>query len=205
MKRTIALITGCLLSLATWAAHAQATTSGMQLTMDRGFYVGLGGGTTHSSNSNQGCLGACDTRDTGWSVFAGYQLNKWFSGEVAYSDFGEHTISGTLFGIPVTERRKTKAFEAVGIGSLPISDTFSVYLKAGVFRYDNDTTTSGALVQTSSNKGAEFTLGVGAQYLFNRNFGARFEWQRYNDISGGQSGSPKEDITVWRLSGRYKF
>ena len=205
MNRTLALLAGCLLSLASWAAHAQMQSSGMQLSMDRGFYIGVGGGTSHTSNTSQGCLGVCDTRDTGWSIFAGYQLNQFFSGEIAYSDFGEHVISGTLFGLPVTERRSTKAFEIVGIGSLPIGDRFSVFVKGGLFRYDADSVMTGAAVQSGSGEGSEFTVGIGAQYLFTRNLGARFEWQRYNDISGGSAGSPKEDITVWRLSGRYKF
>jgi opacity protein-like surface antigen len=100
---------------------------------------------------------------------------------------------------------KTNALELVGVGLLPITDNFSLYLKAGIFRYEADSTTSGAAVGTSSQNGTEFTVGAGIQYAFTRNIAARFEYQRYNDIIAGVIGFDKEDITVWRLAARIKF
>ena len=200
MKRTIALIAIGILSLA--SAGAQAQTPPVQLNMDSGLYLGGGIG---KARTGQGCLGTCETTDETWNLYAGYQFNRHLAIEGGYSDFGEATVSGTLVGVPITTRFETTAWELVGVGLLPITDSFTVYLKAGIFRYETDATTTGAAVGASSENGTEFTVGMGFQYAFTRNLAARFEWQRYNDIGTGSPGMWKDDITVWRLTGRFKF
>ncbi|HUP94992.1 MAG TPA: outer membrane beta-barrel protein [Burkholderiales bacterium] len=182
---------------------ALAQAPGVQLTMDSGFYLGAGFG---GAKVVEGCGGGpCDPKDKTWSVFAGYQFNRHLAVEAAYSDFGEATTSATLAGVPITATIKAKALELVGVGLLPVTDSFSVYAKLGVFHSDADATTSGAVVATSSDKSTGFTIGLGVQYEFVRRFAARFEWQRYNDIGAGITGAEKNDISVWRLAARVKF
>ena len=201
MKRTSALVAGCLLSAISCGALAQAP--GVRLTMDSGFYLGAGFGGSRSVDACGG--GPCDPKDTTWSVFAGYQFNRNLAIETAYSDFGEVQTSATLFGAPITATIRAKAVELVGVGLVPLTDSFSVYAKLGVFHSDADATTAGAVVATSSDKSTGFTLGLGVQYEFQQRFAARFEWQRYNDIGAGVTGADKTDISVWRLAARVKF
>ena len=200
MNRKTAFLAGSLLALTSLGVHAQAPA--VQLNMDSGMYIGGGLGR---ARTGEGCLGNCDTTDKTWSAFAGYQFNRHFAVEAGYSDFGQATTSGTLVGVPVTSRLKTTAWELVGIGMLPLTDKFSVYAKAGVYRYDTDASTTGAFVGTSSAKGTELTLGGGLQYTFAGNLAGRLEWQRYSDVGTGVPGLQKDDISVWRLSARYKF
>lgn len=199
--RMIAAACGLLSSLSL-GAHAQAPAPEVRLNMDTGIYIGAGGGR---SRTGEGCFGVCDTSDRTWTVFAGYQLNRFFALEAGYSDFGQATTSATLLGVPVTARLDTTAWEFVAVGALPITDRFSVYGKMGVFRYDTDASTTGAAVGTSSAKGTEFTIGGGLQYVFMSNFAGRLEWQRYNDVGTGVPGLEKDFISVWRITGRYKF
>jgi OOP family OmpA-OmpF porin len=204
MNRTIALIAGCLLSVGSLGAHAQAP--GVQLNLDSGLYLGVGGGKARMSPpEGQLCISTCEATDTTWQVFVGYQFNRYLAVEAGYSDLGEATTGATLAGVLVTHRIKTKVWDLVGVGSVPVTDKFSLYVKGGVYRYDADAVTTGAVVGTSSATGTEFTIGAGVQYAFFNNLAARFEVQRYNDTSGGAIGAQKEHITVWRLAGRYKF
>jgi len=48
-------------------------------------------------------------------------------------------------------------------------------------------------------------MGFGAQYHFTPALGVRAEWQRYLDVGAGVFGLQKDDASVWRLSGLYKF
>ena len=200
MKRTMMLIAAGLMSWTSAGAQAQAT--GMQLNMDSGFYLGAGVG---KSRTGDGCFGVCDTTSRSWNVSAGYQVNPYFALEAGYADLGEAVTSGTLVGVPVTARLETTVIEFVGVGMLPITDAFSFYAKAGIYRYDTDSSTTGAAVGTSSETGAGFTFAGGLQYSFTRNIAARLEWQSYSDVGTGVSGLEKDDVIVWRLGARYKF
>lgn len=204
MNRTLGFLAGILLSVTSLGAQAQAT--GVQLNMDSGFYLGAGVGNARSGSGRvEQCIGGCDEKDWTWNVYAGYQFNRHFAVEGGYSHLGKHTTSGTIFGGFGTAEYKTKALELVGVGLLPFTDNFSVYVKLGLYRYDSDANVTGAVVTTSSETGTEFTGGVGLQYIFARNFAARLEWQRYSDAGTGATGFEKDGISVWRLGGRYKF
>jgi len=202
MNHRIALIAGCLLSLAAFGAQAQAT--GVQLRTDTGFYIGAGLGR---SEARDFCSigGACDSKDITGNIFAGYQFNRHFAIEGGYSNFGEATSSGFVGGVATTVVTETTGFELVGVGSLPLSENFSLYVKLGMFRYDSDGTATGGLSATAGDDGFEPTFGFGAEYSFTRNLAARLEWQRYYEVGSGLLNTPKADITVLRLAARYKF
>jgi len=200
MKRTTIFLAGFILSSLSAAVHAQ--TRGVQLNMDSGLYIGGGAGKASLSG---GCAGLCDTKDTTWTLFAGYQFNRHVAVEAAYSDLGQQTTSGLISSVPVTSRFETTTWELVGIGALPVTDQFSIYAKFGIHRYESEANTTGAFVGATKENGTEFTFGGGIQYAFTPNLGARFEWQRYMDIGAGVPGYEKDDIGVWRLSARYKF
>jgi OOP family OmpA-OmpF porin len=201
MKRTSVIAAGVFLSsLSVGGAYAQ--TPGVQLNMDSGMYIGAGGG---KANLTGPCSGVCDTKDTTWSLFAGYQFNKFLAVEAAYTDLGQQTTSGLISGVPVTSRMDTTLWELVGIGALPVTDQISFFAKAGIFRYEGEANTTGAFVGATKESGTEFTFGGGAQYAFTSNLAARFEWQRYMQVGANIPGFEKEDIGVWRLSARYKF
>ncbi len=199
MKLTTVLLAGVILAS---VSGANAQTAAVKLNMDSGIYIGAGAG---KSNLSGGCGGGCDTKDRTWSLFTGYQFNKYLAIEAAYTDLGQQTTSGTIVGVPVTSRLETTLWELVGIGALPITDQFSLYAKFGVFRYEGEANTTGAFVGATKESGTEFTFGGGAHYAFTPNFGARFEWQRYMQVGAGIPGFEKEEIGVWRLSARYKF
>lgn len=203
MKRKTALIVGCLLSLAAPAAYAQ---SDLKLQLDPGFYVGLGVGRAEAKDFCTSFGGACDAKDVTWNIFAGYQINRYFAVELGYNNFGDATTSGfTGGGAPATLTAETTAIELVGVATVPLTDAFSLYAKAGVYRSDTDLNGTGAAVGAASDKETGGTFGLGAQYNINRNFAARLEWQRYMGVVSNFLGTADGDIAVLRLTTRYKF
>lgn len=202
MNHRIALMAGCLLSLASLGVQAQAP--GMQLRTDSGFYVGAGLGRSEARDfCNIG--GSCDAKDIAGNVFAGYQINRHFAIEAGYSHFGDATSSGFVGGVAATITTETTALELVGVGSVPLGDNFSLYAKLGMFRYDSDGTATGGVTSTSGDDGFELTVGLGAEYHFTRNLTGRLEWQRYYEVGSGVLNIPKADISVLRLAARYRF
>ncbi len=201
MARIKALVVALMLS-ASSAALAQAP--GVKLNVDAGLYIGA---TIGRSEARDFCSigGACDPRDMSWNAFAGYRFNRYFALEAGYTDFGEATTSGFVTGIPTRVTAETTAFELVGVGRIPLGDSFSLYGKAGFFRFDSDGVATGGLVDRQSRKGTEFTFGFGAEYAFLPALTARVEWQRYLDIGSEVVGVQKADIGVMRIGAHYKF
>lgn len=176
----------------------------MKLNMDSSFYLGAGIGRSEARNF---CTigGACDAKDVTWNLFAGYRFHRNVALEAAYTNFGEATTSGFIGGVPSRVTAESTAFEVVAVGLVPLGDNFSLYGKAGFFRYDSDATATGGAVGTSRDKGTELTFGFGAEYSFTSAWAARVEWQRYLDVGSEILNVPKGDISVLRVGARYAF
>jgi OOP family OmpA-OmpF porin len=116
-----------------------------------GFYAGLDVGQTD--------VGPED--DTGFKIFGGYQFHRNIAAELGY---------GLLFdksGVELT------SIEAVAVGIFPLANQFSLIGKLGFAMLK-------AKGPGGSEDDTELTYGIGAQYDFTRNLGARLQWQRYN-------------------------
>ena len=202
MKHTLIAAATAVAAMTSFSAGAQAPAPRPQLAMDSGFYLLGGAGRARSEFR---CTTTCESRDTTWAAYAGYQFNRHFALEAGYGDLGKLTVSGNLGAVPVFTRFETTFVEVDAVALAPFTDTFSAFLKLGMYHYNTDAQQSGGVSNTSSAKGTEFTLGLGFQYMFTPNLGARLEWQRYNDVGTGAPGLESDAVTLWRLSGRFKF
>jgi OOP family OmpA-OmpF porin len=149
------LLLSATLGVAAFGANAQ----------DKGFYAGAGVGQSFVDE------GAYDDEDTAFSVFGGYQFNRYFGLEAGYADFGKiepEAAGPTLEG-------DSAYFTAVG--TLPITDSFSAYAKAGLHRWNVDTSLPGLIGDDDS--GTDPTYGVGLQYRFTDKVALRGEYSRF--------------------------
>ena len=64
------------------------------------------------------------------------------------------------------------------MGTLPFTEQFSGYAKAGYQRWDLDTAIPG-LTGTADDNGNDLTYGVGLQYRFNDTVALRGEYSRF--------------------------
>ena len=205
MNRRIAFIVACALWLAAPGAQAQ---SDMKLRMDSGFYMGAGVGRAEQRDFCAAIVGGtCDAKDLTWSIFGGYQFNRYAAVEAGYVDFGKATASGFTVGggLPAAISSRSHAWEALGVFSVPLNPAFSLYGKLGFFYYNSDGNGSGAAFGSASDNGTELTYGLGAEYNINRNVGARLEWQRYLKVGSGLFGIPNGDVSLVRFATRYRF
>lgn len=181
-----------------------------QARQDTGFYVGGAVGEAKAKDActglgGVGFVGGCDDKDTAWKLFGGYQFNHYLGAELGYVDLGKFSASGTVLGAPATASAEAKGVELVGVVSYPFTPQFSVYGKAGAFRWDVDTrATAGAAAASVGDHGTDFTLGAGVKYDFTRNLGARLEFQRYNNV-GENNTTGQTDINLWTIGLVYKF
>ena len=178
------------------ASNAQMLSRDSNLS---GPYIGAGAGQSKFRDACGGFSG-CEDKDTSWRVFGGYQLNRNFSAEVGYTDFG--SISASSPG--ASARNDAHAWELVGVGSIPIAGGFSAYGKLGAYYAKMEGTgTVGAVSSSVSETNNGLTYGVGAQYDLSKNLGVRAEWQRYNDVGG--NGTGKTDIDNMMLGVLFRF
>jgi OOP family OmpA-OmpF porin len=150
------LLLSATLGVAAFGAHAQ----------DKGFYAGAGVGQSFVDE------GIYDDEDTAFSVFGGYQFNPYFGLEAGYADFGKIEAKG------VGPALEADTAYLTAVGSLPITDNFSAYAKAGFHNWNLDSELPG-LVSDSDDSGTDPTYGLGVQYRFTDHVALRGEYSRF--------------------------
>jgi len=192
MKMKPALVAALALSASTFALPALA-----QMNLSA-FYVGATVGQSEFKNACEGTTGSCDEKDTAWRLLAGYQVNRNFAVEAGYHDLGEAKASGA----GVSASIKTKVWELVAVGMLPIANQFSAYGKLGGYHAKSEGTSNIGASADENNNGV--TWGVGVQWDAIPNLGARLEWQQYHDV-GGDSLGGKDNVNVISVGAIWRF
>lgn len=162
-----------------------------------GWYLGLGLGKSDVRNANPTL-----TVDNGnlTRVFGGYQFNQNIAAELDYMDFGNgsyrnatNTRSGT---------QKTNSLSLSAVGSLPISQEFSLIGRLGVGQtkssYDE---VSNGVRRSESNTGTAFIVGAGAEYKVTKNWAVRGEVQSFNHSNSDKVGK----WNIYSAAMRYSF
>ena len=149
------LITGLALLLSTLGAQANAAD---------GWYAGAS--ISQAAVDERGI----DDDDTGGKIYGGYRFNDYFAVEGNYYDFGDNADGRNELGI-----------DGVGlaaIGSIPLSDQFSIFGKVGIHSWDADI--SGPIAgRFSDDSDEDVFYGIGLEYEFNQHWNIRGELERY--------------------------
>jgi OOP family OmpA-OmpF porin len=158
----------------------------------RHLYVGGGLGEAHWRPGCPSSASAYDDANPTVRAFAGYQINRIFSGEVVFTNYGKAT--GTNAEV------KGRGWEASGLAAWPVWHRMSVLGRLGIYR--GVVKGGGQFANhTESNYGA--TYGIGAQADFTPNLGARLEWQRFPGVGG--STIIDNDVETITLSALWRF
>lgn len=155
-----------LLSRTLFAVLISAAAFGAQAAETTGFYAGAGAGQSLVDEASY------DDEDTAFSAFGGYQFNRWFGLEAGYADFGQ--LEPGIAGADL----EASSVYLTAVGTLPFTEKFSGYAKAGLQRWNLDTAIPG-LTGTADDSGTDPTYGVGLQYRFNDTVALRGEYSRY--------------------------
>ena len=171
------------------------------------FAQGYVGASIGKTDVKDGCTGvsapgvSCDDEDTSWKIFGGYQFNRNFALELGYADLGEVKASGP----GGTATIEVTAFELVGVGMLPLGNNFSLYGKVGLYRAETELSVNTFLLTgTEKESNTDLTFGIGAQFDVSKQFAIRAEWQRYQDVGGGDT-IGESDIDVISIGALFRF
>jgi OOP family OmpA-OmpF porin len=142
------------------------------------FYVGASVGKTDLQVNDLG--GSFSSSATTYKAFAGFRFMKFFGIEGGYVDFGsqEDSDAGTDLSVDAT------AWDAFAVGILPFGKHFEMFAKAGLFRWERSTDSSGAVADSSSDTGTNPVYGVGAAFKIMKHLAVRLEYEKFkmNDI-----------------------
>jgi long-chain fatty acid transport protein len=173
-----------------------------------GFYFGLGLGQSKvndwsdSSSVLTSALAvpgqsissvSSDNVNLGWKVFGGYQFTKNIGVEGGFVDFQEAT-SNTVLTIPAGTNstvpsiytiEKNEAWMLAAVGTLPITDKFSVFGKLGAENWHSRLTSSNSSFPRSGptiveSDGTGLYYGAGASYALVDGVDIRTEWERFD-------------------------
>jgi OmpA-OmpF porin, OOP family len=169
-------------------AAAQMRTPAMS-----SFYVGANLG---QSKFKLECAAgeSCDDKDTAFKLFAGYQFHPNFAAEFGYTDLGKAKFSDPLGSAEL----KASAWELSALGLFPVMPSLQLFGRLGV--YNGKTEFSGDASGSKSKTGV--TWGLGGEWDFTRNLGARLEWQRFTkmkancDGCGGESEGDVDNLSI---------
>ncbi|WP_168198903.1 outer membrane beta-barrel protein [Luteimonas granuli] len=171
-----------LLTAATLALALGATSLSAQAAEPVGWYAGAGVGQSMIDEP------LIDDEDTAFQVFGGYQFHPNFGVELGYTDFGEvdfDTAPGSL---------EADTVSLVAVGTLPFTERFSGYAKAGFHSWDAEARSAGL---RADDDGTDPTYGLGLQYRFTDNVALRGEYSRFE--------MDDADVDVAQLQVRFDF
>lgn len=170
-----------------------------------GGYIGAGFGNAESDFDTASVLIisgpniSTDEEDSSIRLFGGFQVDKNFSIEFAYIDFGEASAVESSFGIIDTFTAEVTGIEFTAVGYIPVNKDFSVFGRGGLILWDSDVQVclAGLGCASGSDDGNDLVLGLGARYNFNKKFGVRAEYTLY-DIDKIEAGTG--DFSVLSVS-----
>jgi OOP family OmpA-OmpF porin len=126
-----------------------------------------------------------DKSDTAYKVYGGYQFNRYFAVEAGYFNLGAFSFSSTT--VPTGQldgRIKVQGVNIDLVGTLPVTDVFSVMARIGAHNSKTSDTFSGSgaaivLEPNPSKRQTNYKAGLGLQYEINPSFLIRAEIERY--------------------------
>lgn len=136
---------------------------------------------------------------SGWKVFGGYKVAPNLAVEGSYIDFGDASTDGAIPVIPgvnsvanaTSLASQATGFNVSGVASAPVTNEMNVFGKAGLMMWEKETTAtvsgvgagSSTIVQSTTTDGVDLSLGAGAEYKINDNWGVRGELEHFNGLN----------------------
>jgi len=176
-----------------------ALTSVAQAVEKPGLYLGIDGGQAKARKYCEDIVD-CHNSDTSLRAELGFQFIRELALEVGYTSFGTLFKAGNS---NVNATQKANAWTASLLAALPLGDAFSIYGRAGLARYQLDSSGTVGGVPVASHDSTKPYYGAGLEFDVTKNFMLRAEYQLYRNISG-ISGS-KDDVQAWYGGVGFRF
>jgi OmpA-OmpF porin, OOP family len=178
------------------AALAQGVLGGP----DSAWYAGGSIGQSASNLCQLPLGGTCEDQGTAYRLLGGYQVNRYLSLELGYSELADLTVTAG----PLLQTLETTVFDLVVLGMLPLTGKVGAYGKLGLYRANSTATSNVPGLANAKVENTGLTYAVGAQFDVTRNLGIRMEWQQYAGV-GGMAFTGNSDYTVTSLGAVWRF
>lgn len=168
---------------------------------DDGFYAGVTLGRSSTGNPFSNAT-LTKSSDTVAGILAGYQFTKNWGAEAFYTGAGKFSATGG----GTTGNGKADVWGLSAVGTLPLSDAFSLYGKLGYASAKTSASSAPARI-TGATRGAA-TYGLGGVYNVNQSVGIRFGWDRYAAATANGNAAGAKDnfnVNVYSLGAVFKF
>jgi OOP family OmpA-OmpF porin len=171
---------------------------------DNGWYVGVDAGSA-SVGSTFARASMSSTTNTVGGVQLGYQFNKNWGAEIFYTGGGKFisSFSGN------TANGKSDVWGVSAIGTMPLSEAFSLYARLGVASSNTSVSNSLAIATITGQSRTAATYGLGLQYNVTPAVGVRVGVDSYalaTANGGGVIGATDNiNSTVTSLGAVFKF
>lgn len=179
-----------------WSAQAQQIQAPQS-------YLKLGVGQGHYKESG------ASADKTGASIAFGQSFSPVWGYEIGYMHFGRWSGTETTGTVTDKASLRSEALYAALVGTLPLSDTFSLYGKVGVTvnrtkfnTTSTDTATTPATVTRESDKMTKTRpmAGLGVAYQFTKEWAATAEYQYFDKAADGDL-----KLQSWTVGLKYNF
>ena len=209
-RHALSALTLAILSVAATSASAQSST---QYQEPGFFYGGVSAGEARAkvdepgvANSLLGANGpasgfSSDEKDTAYKLFGGYQFNRNIALEGGYFDLGKSSFSSNTAAGAFNNSTRRHGLNLDLVGTLPITERFSVLGRVGAAYGRTQSNFSGAgaaAAGVSSNKDSDtdVKVGLGVQYELNRSMWLRAEIERYRIKTASTGRTNVDTVTV---------
>lgn len=127
---------------------------------------------------------------TAISLAFGQSLGENFGYEIGYLNFGEVSEQGEDSGISYTLKYRGQSVYAAAVGTLPVSESFSLFGKLGVsanYVKASATASDGITTETGSSSDTKLgpMLGLGLAYNFTKQIAATVEYRYFHEMIDG--------------------
>lgn len=165
-------------------------------------------GTAHQDLLNNGF--ATSDNDMSFGARGAYSLNKNFSVEAAYQNYGEADYTYTnIFGDNINNKLSSTAINFGIKGILPLNNDVSLNARVGVSFWDAEITETNASftgVTFQSDDGNDLYYGIGVQYQIDSHVFLGLEYTMIKKMSiSNEGGSTDFDVENTSLSLGYNF
>lgn len=159
----------------TLAAAAVLAVAPLPATADGHFYLGGSIGSASLSEDFDGF--DVDADSTAYRLVAGWQFSDYFSLEGGYHNFGTFEQGFDVGGEPVDVSLKADGFVLGATGTVPLSEKFALYGRAGFFFWDGDAEIND--VSQARPEDTNLYIGAGIKFALSDRLSLLGDWTRY--------------------------
>jgi OOP family OmpA-OmpF porin len=174
--------------------------------------VNINGAALDTSLVSAGAVGVSSSvnkNDTGFKLLLGYQINPNLAIEGGYVNLGKASYQATFTGGTAVASVKASGPTISAVGIMPVNDSLSLFGKLGVINgkveaYVAATGPGGAASAAISPSKWRPSVGIGASYNVNKQFGLRMEYEHFNKL-GDANTIGESNVNLFTVGAVFKF